>query len=305
MDDLEQQRLKAKFSGAVDSFVGKVKSDPNVIAVIVGGSLAYDVVWEKSDIDMTLVIRDQNLKMDQYCILEDDILINAALMTRSAFRRVLEKSVGGSFAQSYFSKGIMVYTTDESLREFFEEMKEVGSDDVALSSFYAACALIGTYEKCIKWLNVRKDARYAQYYLLKAAEIIANMELCLRGEPNSRESIQRAMKLNPEAMKRFYIEPMTRVMTEEELAKSIGGIDDYLMEHLELLKKPVIDFMADGELKTITLIAKHFDSPAAFIVEIFEYLAEKGIIEKATQTIRITPKSKLSVEELGYLYLQG
>jgi hypothetical protein len=75
---------------------------------------------------------------------------------------------------------------------------------MALSVFYMASALVGIYEKCQKWLIARKDPLYAQYFLLKAAEIIANMELCLSGEPGSRESIQKAMKLNPGAISPFY-----------------------------------------------------------------------------------------------------
>lgn len=61
--------------------------------------------------------------------------------------------------------------------------------------------------------------------------------------------------------------------------------------------------MSDEEIKTSTLITKHFHTESHFIIGIFEYLAEKGVIEKVSQTIRITPKSKLSVEELGYLYI--
>ena len=44
-----QAEIKERYLAAVDSFVDKVRDDPNVIAVIVCGSLAYDVVWEKSD----------------------------------------------------------------------------------------------------------------------------------------------------------------------------------------------------------------------------------------------------------------
>lgn len=56
--------VRARFIAAVDSFIEKLKSDPNILAVVVSGSLAYDVVWEKSDVDMTVVVRDQLLKTE-------------------------------------------------------------------------------------------------------------------------------------------------------------------------------------------------------------------------------------------------
>lgn len=303
MKELLQTGMKERFMAAVESFVAKIRDDANVIAVIICGSLAYDMVWEKSDIDMTMVVRDQALKNENYCIIEDGITINVHLMVRSAFKRGLERNIGGSFSQAYFAKGKIVFTTDDSLYEYFEELKMLGSDDIALSVFFIACELVHLNDKCKKWLTVRKDPLYAQYFLLKAAEMIANMELCLKGEPSSRESIQKGLALNPDMIAPFYQEAMSHHMGEEEIMRAIEKIDGYLEQHLEILKKPIIEFMSDQEIKTSTLIAKHFHTEGHFIIGIFDFLAEKGVIEKVSQTIRITPKSKLAVEELGYLYI--
>lgn len=303
MDERTQAELKNRYMDATDSFIDKVRNDPNVIAVIVSGSLAYDVVWEKSDIDMTLVVRDQPLKTQSYCIIEDGILINVYLTARSEFKRGLERNIGGSFSQSYYSKGKMVYTTDDSLYEFFEEQKRVGSDDRAISALHIAGTLVHLYDKCQKWLTARKDPLYAQYYLLKAAESIAHMELCLKGEPISRESIQKALQLNPDVMAAFYQDAMSHHMSEDEIRNAIERIDKYLEQQLDILKKPVIEFMSDGEIKTVTLINKYFHVGSDGLIGIMDYLAEKGVIEKVSQTIRITPKSKLAVEEIGYLYI--
>ncbi|MCX7772402.1 MAG: nucleotidyltransferase domain-containing protein [Clostridia bacterium] len=298
-----EKDIKARYMAALESFIEKIKDDPNIIAVIINGSLAYDVVWEKSDIDMTLVVRDQLLSTESYCLVEDGILINAYLMPRSAFKRGMERNIGGTFGQSYFAKGKMVYTTDETLSEYFEDIRQIGADDIALSTFYNACELVGIYEKSQKWLKAKNDPLYAQYFLLRAAEVIARMELCLQGEPASRESIQKAVQKNPDLMKPFYQEAMSHHMSKEEIEDAIERIDRYLMEHLDTIQRPVLEFMADQTIKTGTLISKHFHMEGHFIIGIFDYLAEKGVIEKVSQMIRITPKSKLGVEELGFLYI--
>ena len=295
--------VRARFIAAVDSFIEKLKTDPNILAVVVSGSLAYDVVWEKSDVDMTVVVRDQLLKTESYGIVEDGVTLNASLVTRSAFKRGLERNAGGSFSQAYYAKGKMVYTTDESLRDFFEEVKVIGEDDKALSMMIFANMLVGIFDKCRKWLTARRDPLYAQFFLLDAAEIIAGMELCLHGEPASRASIRKALELNPAVMRIFYQEPMTHHYTETEVETAISEMDAYLMRNLDIIKRPVLAFLADGELKTCTLIAKHFHLEPHFILGIFEYMSDKGVIEKASQTIRITPKGRQVFEEIGYLYL--
>lgn len=303
MNLMSQSEMKDRYLAATNRFIEKIKDDPNVIAVIVCGSLAYDLVWEKSDVDMTVIIRDQNLKCQSYCVTEDDIVINVNLVLRSNFKRSFERMIGGSFLQSYYNKGKMLYTTDDSLLEYFEDMKQMGRDDIALSVFYTACELVHTSDKCMKWLYVKKDPLYAQYYLLKSAELIARIEVCLSGEPPTRESIQKALSLRPDIMNPFYQEAMSHHLSEDEIEKRIQLIDQYLEDHLNVISEPVIDFMSDQEIKTLTLITKHFHTEGHFIVGIFDYLHEKGVIEKVSQTIRITPKSKLAVEEIGYLYI--
>jgi hypothetical protein len=303
MDEIQQTELKKRYMAAVDSFIEKIKTDPNVIAVIVCGSLAYDMVWERSDIDMTVIVRDQVLKNDSYCILEDGILINVSLFTRSDFKRSMENMKGGSFGQSYFSKGIMRYSTDDSLPDYFEEMKQIGADDIADTVFIMACELVHTIDKIKKWLYVKKDTVYAQYYLLKTAQLVAGMEVCLHHEPPTREAIQRALALNPKLITPFYQEAMSHTLKENEIEKALNLLEEFLKDHLELLMEPVLAFMSDQQIKTVTLITKHFHMESHFIVGIFDYLTEMELIEKVSQTIRITPKSRLAVEELGYLYI--
>lgn len=303
MSERTQAELRERYLAAVDRFVVKVKPDPNVAAVIVSGSLAYDVLWEKSDIDMVVVVRDQLLKNTSYSIIDDGIVMNVSLSTRSSFKRTLEGVIGGSFFQSYLAKGMMVYSTDDSLVEAFEDMKIVGKDDIARSALTIAGQLLGEVEKAEKWLTARKDALYAQYYLLKAAESVAAMELCLAGEPIGRDSIQKALKLNPDAINPFYQDAMSRHLSEQEIQHGIDTLYAYMKQHLDIITKPVLAFMADQEIKTSTLIAKHFNTDPHFMAHVFEYLADIGIIERVSQTIRITPKGRQNHEELGYLYI--
>ncbi len=303
MEKYNQEEITLRYQEAANSFINKIKCDPNVIAVIISGSLAYDQVWEKSDIDMTLVVRDQVLKQESFCIVEDDITINVYLITRSSFKRFLESLSGGSVMHSYFSKGHIVYSTDESLYEYFEEYKTIGQDDIAMTVFYDACELVHIYEKCQKWIKVKRDPLYAQLYLIKAAEIIARMELCLHGELPTREAIKRAYEINPELISVYYNHAMSHHYSEEEIMIAIERMDHYMESHLDIIRKPALDYMSDGEMKTVTMITKYFHKDSPFIISIFDYLADKGVIAKVSQTIKITPKSRMAVDEIAYQYI--
>ena len=303
MNDKVQAELKIRYQQAIDQFIDKIKDDINVIAVIVGGSVAYDVIWEKSDVDMTVVIRDQQLKSNSLSIVEDGITFNVYLVPRSSFKRGMESAFGGSFLQSFLSNGKIVYSTEESLYDFFEDIKQIGEDDIAISALHLACELISTMHKTEKWLIARKDVLYAQYFLLKAAETIAHMELCVRGLPTSRSAIQKAIDLNSEIMRVFYQEPMERPLTETELTNALSQLDQYIEDKMAIFQKPVLEYLRDQEIKTTTMIAQRFRSDSHFIIEALDYMAEKGVIEKVPQIIKLTPKSRLAIEEIGFLYI--
>jgi uncharacterized protein len=300
-----QEQYKKRYLDAINSFVDKVRSDQNVIAVVVSGSVTYDVVWEKSDIDMTVIIRDQTLQTGDYCVLEDGITIHAELMPRSRFKRFMEGSwtIGGSFMQSYFANARLIYTTDDSLYEYLEEMKEIGADDIPLTALHNAAEVFHYRKKSMKWIMARKDPLYAQYFLIMAAEAIARMELCLRGIPFNRDGVKKALELEPELLRPFYQDAMSHHYSEEEIMKAIQSIDAYLVRNIEVIQQPVIDYLSDQEVKTVTMLNKHFHSSGDALTYVFDFLAERGIIEKVSETIRLTPKSKKSVEEIAYLYV--
>ncbi len=299
---LSPDETRQRYLEAVDRFVDKLRDDQNVIAVILCGSLSYDTVWEKSDVDITLVVRDQQLNNKSYCIVEDGIILNVALIQRSHFRRRMERTVEGSAMHSYYAKGRIIYTTDASLHEYFEEIKQLGEADLERCIFFKATEIIGCLNKSEKWLIVKEDHKYCQYYLLHAARAIADMELYFHGEIPTRESILRAKETSPDIMQYFYDDAMSFLWSQDRLAEAIARLDAYLVERLDLISRPLLEFLADGEIRTISEIVKQFNSDSHYIESICEYLSDKGVIEKVSKTIRITPKSRMAVEEAAYLH---
>ena len=298
------KEMQEKYMQAVDDVIDVIKKDVNVIAIVVQGSLTNDVVWEKSDIDTTVVVRDQKIDVSEFCIDQDDISFNINVMERSKFVRMLERSTGASIGHSFYAKSEMMYTTDNSLKQMLEDSRAVGEKDVERSALFIAGDIVGLWEKCQKWLYIKEDYTYCKYYILKTAEVIANLEICLNKESPSREAIQRAHVLNPELMERFYYGPIKKELGKDELEELIKAIDEYLMKHIDVISREVLDFLDDGELKTVHMITRHFRSSGHFFVHILDYFRDKGLIEKASQTVRLTSKSRPNLEEVAYILIK-
>ena len=55
---MDQQKVQSRYQTALEAFTTRLKTDSQVIAAILAGSMSYDVVWEKSDIDMIVVVKE-------------------------------------------------------------------------------------------------------------------------------------------------------------------------------------------------------------------------------------------------------
>jgi len=297
--------IRSRFESALSAFVDKIKSDPNVLAVILCGSLANDTVWEKSDMDTYVLVREMKLSTKSFCIEEDGLIINVNLQSEFDFKRSLERNLGGGMWLSMFLQARVIYSKDDSMHDFMAKIQKLGKDDIALSFFRQSTGIIYYMEKIEKWLTVKDDPLYAQLWILYASYTYANMRLLLDDKPPSREAVLKVMEYAPELIKPIYEKPMQGFMNSEEVWDTLRFFRKFLEDNLELLKLPVAEYMSDGEVRTVTTLVKHFGGSSHDIYHIFDFLEEMGVVARVTETVRITPKSRLAVEEVAFMYIDN
>ncbi len=299
----ELAEIRARFDNTLKSFTEKLIPDPNVMAILIAGSASYDTVWEKSDMDITVLVRDQKLTTYSYAIDEDGIVMNVDIKKIFDYKRMLERNKTGDFLSSYYCGARIVYSADESLEEILENNRTLGESDRVLTSFKQACWLIGDIEKIEKWLTVRNNPLYAQHWVLKAVDLYASMLLLLDGKIPNREAVVKAYERFPDKLHPVYVTPMSKQMTHEEIAEVIDLLKGFLEENLSLFEEPVKEYMGDGEVRTVTNLVGHFGVDSHSVSHIFDFLAEQGVVVKVSELVKITPKSRKSVEEIAYMYI--
>ena len=123
---------------ALEMLVAKLQADRCALAAVLLGSLAYDTIWERSDIDLLVVIQESSKKKEGVCLVEAGVNIPCAIATRSEFRRRLEGSIRGSFLHSLLLQGRMPFSRDEALSELFDARHGLADRDRAAQLLNAA-----------------------------------------------------------------------------------------------------------------------------------------------------------------------
>lgn len=309
MRGTEQQSTQARFSAALDGLVERVKEDRSVLAAILCGSLSHDTVWEKSDIDLVLVtIDDRKVEESGLSLDADGVNVHAMLVPRARFRAVAEGSVHNSFMHSFLAKGRLLYTHDPTIGGLCDRLWEIGGRDTQIQLLRAATAALLPVHKAHKWLLTRGDLDYAALWILYAATPLAQVEVMGRRMLADREVIPQALALNPAFFRIVYTDLLNAPKTRDGVAAALSAVDRYLADRAPALFGPVIDHLREvGEARSCTEIDDHFERNFGIgsVAVACEYLADQGLIGRASTPVRLTRRSTAEVQELAFYSLDS
>jgi uncharacterized protein len=300
------QRVEQRFTAALDALVEQIRADRSVLAAVLGGSLAHDTVWARSDIDLVLVtIDDRKIEQAGLSLNADGVNVHALLLPRAQFRKIAEGSIRNSFMHSFLAKGRLLYTHDDTLADLFARIGEIGERDTEVQLLRAGTAALGPIDKAHKWLLTRGDLDYTALWILYAATPLAQIEIIGRRLLADREVIPQAMTLNPGFFRTIYTDLLNQPKTRKGVETALGAIDAYMAERAPALFASVIDHLREvGEARSCTEIEDHFrrTMDVGGVVTACEYLADQELIGKASIAVQLTKRSNVSVQELAFFY---
>jgi len=310
----QRATIPQRHQAALDALVAKLKQDRHVLAAVLFGSLARGEAWEKSDIDLVVVVQDGVLRparegeVSGYWLVENGVSIWVEVIARSRFKQVLERALPGTIRHATHSQSKLLFSRDESIAGWLERTERIGARDQAYQLLRDVAEVPYLLEKAEKWLRVKHDLSNCFAWLLQAVVDLARIEVLLNGEAPRREVLDRAMAYNPAFFELVYPGFINGSKDAQALQQTLDRLDGYLVERADQIFKPVLDYLADaGGPRTASELDAYFRKKVqgANLFLVYEWLAEKGIVEKAAAPLRLTHKSQVAFEEAAYYYDGG
>jgi len=294
------------FTRALDALVAQIRQDRTVLAAILCGSLSHDTVWDKSDIDLALVTIDDKKRDERGVgLYADGVNTHVFVFSRTEFRQIVEGSIANSFAHSLLAKGRLLYSHDESIPALCERLHTMGDRDRQLQLLDAGTHVLPPLYKARKWFVTRGDLDYTALWILYAATPLARIEVIGAGLLADREVIPQAMALNPAFFATVYHDLLNAPKSEAAVAAALDAIDGYLAARTSDLYGLVLDYLRDiGETRSATELENHFSRNYGVggVTTVCEYLADRGLLVKASVPVKLTRRSNVEVQELAFAY---
>jgi hypothetical protein len=300
--DVEHSKVVSDYEKALADFVEKAKQDDYILSFMLGGSLSYDSVWEKSDIDILIVTRDDVFTSHPF-VLENDVLFDVQIMPRDAFRRVIQRATDGSVLHSYFSKSKLIFTKDDSIHDIYEDYQNVGLSDLEdlLLLNYVFCKDL--MNKATKALFVKDDHRFSVSFIMSAILRLANIEVLLNRAIPLRESVGQALVFNPDLFEDIFTDMITKSTKDKaSMARVLERMEVYLDDKLEIIVQPILRLLAKDQEVTHYDLKTHF-SEIGLPIDLTDFVA-RGFFYQTESPFRLTKKSTTEMNQPAY-HLSG
>ena len=116
------------------------------------------------------------------------------------------------------------------------------------------------------------------------------------------------MTLNPSFFKIVYTDLLNTKKTRQAIEAALDAIDEYIAARTDEPLRPVIEHLREvGEVRSCTEIETHFERnfDVSGVTTACEYLADRGLIGKASTPVRLTKRSNIDVQELAFFYVDA
>jgi hypothetical protein len=303
---MSETSVPQAFAAALDRVVRQIRKDTSIVAAILCGSLSHDTVWARSDIDLVLVtVDDRKIAAGDIPLYADGVNVHALLIPRADFRRMVEGALQGSFVHSFLAKGRLLYTHDPTVESLFARLGTRGRRDTAILMLHAATAVLPSLYKARKWLETRGDLAYTSLWILMTAVPIARMEVIAAGGLPDREVVPQAQTINPALFKTIYADLLDGGTARKTVERALDAVESYMKTRAAAVFAPVLDYLREaGDVRSSRDIEDHFKKnfDVCGVTTACEYLADEGLIGKASTPVLLTKRSNITLEELAFFY---
>ena len=290
-----------QYQKAFNSVVDRIKIDESVLSVMVFGSMVTGDLWEESDIDIFVIVKENFSEIRDIYAQENDVPIHIKLMGKEKFIQIYSDNLKGGYIHRIFSSSRLIFSKDMDITVRYDGGRFFPDIDRERWGMCFLGKLLKDIGVCKKYLS--SDGIYTAYSTaIRCIEKYSRLFVNSSGYMISKDVMTIALNLNENfklCVDKLFFEKTntaetiqeTIIFLEQSINSSIKSNCSLLLNYMREKDK----FLSAEEIMAEDLF-KDFDIE---MEELLNKLWERNIIKKEIRDFKIN-KDKILFKQNVY-----
>lgn len=287
------------YQDACDIALNKLKSNSQVLAIIVYGSIISGDLWENSDIDIMVISQDRGKSQTIYSkILDVPLHIN--YISKDVFVDSYNSMLkGGSFHKVFFM-GKLVYCIDSDIEEIHGNTRVYGDRDKAIRNIEFLCNLLNSVHFTKKYMYTGKHETAFQWsveMLKNYARILMNSH----GHLTDNDILSFAVNMNM-SVENIFVSLNDDKPLLGRLNYIVDATEKFINQNIESIAQPIVQFLRqENNPYSVTELqaSEDFKQVDTDMNVLLQSLSERGLIRERSRSFT-TLGNEYLIDEIVY-----
>lgn len=231
----------SQYQKAFTTEIENLKSNKNVLAVMVFGSMVSGDLWDGSDIDLFVIAKDEGSNCIKNIFTEEEgISIHIKLMGKSKFLRLNENDIKGGFFHRIFASSKLVFSNDMEITARYDSGRYYPDIDRRKWNMVYAGNVIKSIDTCKKYLV--NDGIYTAYCeAVKCVDDFSKLYVNYSGYMINKDAVSMLMNIDEKFKK--HVDNL--LFDKSDIKKSIEAMVNYMDLFINANLKNIADLLID------------------------------------------------------------
>jgi len=292
-----------QYQNAFNSVVDRIKVDESVLSVMVFGSMVTGDLWEESDIDLFVIVKENFEKIRDIYTQEKDVPVHIKLMGKENFIQIYSDNLKGGYIHRIFSSSRLVFSKDMDITVRFDGGRFFPDIDRERWGMCYLGKLLKDMGVCKKYLW--SDGIYTSYTTaIRCIEKYSRLFINSSGYMISKDVLAMSMNLNEDfkqCVDKLFFEKSNIAETIQETMNFLeGSINSSIKNNCALLLNYMREqdkFLSAEEIMEEELFVD-FDID---MEELLNKLWERDIIKKESRDFKIDKEKVLFKQNVYFV----
>jgi len=292
-----------QYQNAFNSVVDRIKVDESVLSVMVFGSMVTGDLWEESDIDLFVIVKENFEKIRDIYTQEKDVPVHIKLMGKEKFILIYSDNLKGGYIHRIFSSSRLVFSKDMDITVRFDGGRFFPDIDRERWGMCYLGKLLKDMGVCKKYLW--SDGIYTSYTTaIRCIEKYSRLFINSSGYMISKDVLAMSMNLNEDfkqCVDKLFFEKSNIAETIQETMNFLeGSINSSIKSNCALLLNYMREqdkFLSAEEIMEEELFVD-FDID---MEELLNKLWERDIIKKESRDFKIDKEKVLFKQNVYFV----